>query len=366
LTREEVDAAYDERISYGDTKARFIAAILDAEGAPMTFAAIVDRYETYGGARTRFTEADKKLLAKRSDIVVDGDVLRLSDDADLHSMRDAIRKRARSGLDRKRRTAEHVVWREHANVRERKQREDALRLRRAVVAAFPHPEAPTRIDAFDFTSGERITFEGDSLGTFAGWISLFDVVIGIRPHLTLGSCGVDFHRFQQVLDLLPAKKTHTVDGHQIQIAWNAIVEGTLGVSVEPNAIGTLVALYRYAWLHRVLWLMVGANGAVRIPIEAGVPGDVTGYQALHSAQEAGAVVAMWVGIPPEVATDVVRALQPVVRARVLEIRMEAGRTQIIVEDERGRTRHVDLDELNGLDITGCEDFAWRLPVTWRG
>jgi hypothetical protein len=361
LTREEVDAAFQGRISYSDTKARFVAAVLDAERAPLRLEEIADRYEAYGGVRARFTDADKALLAKREDIVVDGDVLRLSDDADLRSMREAIRTRARGALEAKQREAAAAVWRKEADERERGHRVDAARLRRAAFACGPSAAAPTSIEGFDFTAGERVTFAGGERGAFARWISGFDVVAGVRPHVTLGACGVDFHRFSKVVDLLPAKKTLTVEGRPVPINWEAIVVATLGVSHEPYGIGALVALYRYALLHDLVWMTVPGEGFVAIRTDARMRGDVEIYDALREAAASGAVVTMWVSVPPEVAPRSVMPLNAVVRGRV--VAMGAG--EIVVEDEGGRARTVNRSAVKSIDVSGGDDFAWRLPVTWR-
>ena len=363
LTREEVDAAYRGRISTTETKARFVAAVLDAEQVPMTLSAVAERFEAYGGDPRRFTAVDLKLFAKRTDLVVDGEVLRLADDADLRSLREAIRGRAQSAIDAERRAAEHEVWRTNFEQQWRQRKEAAASLRRAVFVATPSPEAPTSIVGFDFARDRRVAFSGPTLAEFARWVASFDVVAGVRPHQTLGVLGVDFHRFQKVVDLRPAKKTHTVDGRQLPIVWEAVIKATLGGASKSDDLQTVVALYRYALLHCEVWMAAwSAAELVPLHIDALVSGDVTLASALDEARIAGDEVSLWVDRPPEMrSTSATEPAGMLLRGRVVALE----RHHVSLVDHLGRSARVALPRVHSIDITGGDDFAWRLPVTWR-
>jgi hypothetical protein len=364
LTPAEVDAAYRGRITDSDTKARFVIAVLDAEQTPMTFAQLQDRFAAYGGGLRRLTDTDLKLFAKRTDLIVDGDVLRLADDADLRRVRAAIRLRAKSALDAERRAAQREIWHKDYKQKQLIQKAAAASLRRAVFVATPRPEAPTSIVAFDFAGDARVAFSGPTLAAdFAGWIASFDVVVGVRPHLTLGALGVDFHRFQKVVDLRPTKKTHTVDGRQLPIVWNAIVDATLGCACDPEDVGTLVAFYRYVLLHGLLRFPAwGGALLASIPVAAGAAGDVLVTHALNAARDAGDVVTLWVDSPPELSPPpATRTTSALVRGRVVEV----GHGDVSLVEPAGRVVSVQLTRIHSVDVTGGDELAWRLPVTWR-
>lgn len=363
LTCDEVDAAYDKRISWGDTMARFLSAALDAERAPMKLDDAIARYVSYGGSASRFDiKGVLHLLSKRGDMIVDGDVIRLTDDADLRAMRLATRKRAKRVLEAREHAADRAAAAVTHKEWQREQRRAAACARRVVIASTPSMGAPRRIEAFDFAAREALVFEGDGLHTFATWITTFDVVTGVRPHQTLSAFGVDFNRFTKIVDLLPAKKTSTVDGRQFPITWEAIVEGTLGSSALPSSLATLVALYRYALLHELLWMRYGPvrSDLLAVDVDAALRGEQDAYYALKEAMDTGAAIALWIGVPQEVLSAKVVPLKAIVRGQVLDMRRGG---EIVMRDERGRTRTIYRAEIHGMDVTGGTDFAWRLPVT---
>ncbi len=364
LTRDEVDAAYEGRLHTGDTMASFLCAVLDAERGPMRFADVMARYVAYGGDAGRFQlEGVLRLLAKRRDLVVeagaDGEV-RFVDDVDLRSMRVAVRKRAKSQLEARERAARFASWKVADEQRKQAEQVASAKARRVVIACAPRPEAPERIEAFDVAAGERKLFEGkEALATFASWVTSFDVVAGVRPHQTLGAVGTALEGFQKLVDLLPAQKTVTVEGRQRPVTWTGIVEATLGLSGQQQPrLATVFALYRYGLLHGELWTRIGERAAP-LPLDAALPGEQRAWTALQEAQKSATTVAMWVGTPADVLPPMVQPLHAGVRGRVVKL----DRDEVVVEDERGRSRTVSIPLINCLDVMGATDFAWKLPVT---
>jgi hypothetical protein len=366
LSREELDAAFDQHHRSGDTMARFVCAVLDVEGRPMTFDQILARYEAYGGETARMDRrAVLRLLGKRQDLVVDhdaGDVIQLAHDADLTRLRADVRQRARGGLQAKQAAEAYESWKVRHAVVVKQERRAVEQARRVVIAVSPSPEAPQAIEAWDSSTGRRFEFAQPDMAAFAEWISSFDVVVGVRPHLTLGVLGIELHRFQKIVDVLPTHKNTTVDGRKVPITWDAIVTGTLGMATSLAPLPTLMGLYRYALLHGELWLAV-AGGAVSLPIDARLRGEHGAWVALREAKEAGTTVAMWVGVAPDLLPANVTPVHAVVRGTVVELLDDQARA-VLVRDEAGRLRRVDLAQVNGLDVTGGTDFAWKLPVLW--
>lgn len=365
LTRAELDAAFDQHHRSGDTMARFVCAVLDVEGHAMTFDDILARFVAYGGNAARMDrKAVLRLLGKRQDLVVDheaGEVIQLAHDADLTRMRADVRKRAAAVLRDKEAAVAHASWKVRYAAVVKQERQTAAKARRVVITVSPSPEAPQAIEAFDYTTGRLFAFDERNMGGFAGWISSFDVVVGIRPHLTLGVLGIDLHRFQKIIDLLPTHKNTMVDGRKVPITWDAIVTGTLGIATPVAPLPTLMGAYRYALLHGELWLAV-TDGAVSLPIDAHVRGEHGAWGALNDAKAAATTVAMWVGVAPDLLPTNVKPMHAVVRGTVVEL---GGATRVVVmRDEAGRLRQVDLAQVNGLDVTGGTDFALKLPVLW--
>ena len=366
LSREELDAAFDQHHRSGDTMARFVGAVLDVEGRPLTFDHILARYVAYGGDTAKMDRrAVLRLLGKRQDLVVDhdaGDVIQLAHDADLTRLRADVRQRARGGLQAKQAAEAYASWKVRHAVVVKDERRAVEQARRVVIAVSPSPEAPRAIEAWDHTTGRLFTFDERSMVGFAEWISSFDVVIGVRPHLTLGVLGIELHRFQKIVDVLPTHKNTTVDGRKVPITWDDLITGTLGMATSAAPLATLMGLYRYALLHGELWLAV-PGGAVSLPIDARLRGEHGAWVALREAKEAGTTVAMWVGVAPDLLPANVTPVHAVVRGTVVELLDDQARV-VLMRDEAGRLRRVDLAQVNGLDVTGGTDFAWKLPVLW--
>jgi hypothetical protein len=372
LTRQELEAGYAGYIPASEPKVRFVLAALDAERGPLPLAEVAARYVTCGGAEGRFTAADLKSLARRNDVVVDGEMLRLADDADLAAVRAAVRKRAARTFEAARMKASHEDWKRDNAVRVRAEREQALRWRRAAFVAAPTPEEPTSIEAFDFVRGARVSFGAGELDAFARWIETFDVVVGVRPRLTLGVVGVDVQRFARIVDLLPTKKTLTIDRRQVPIVWSEVVAATLGVPADVNDLGTVVALYRYVLLHGRFWMPApSGDEQTALFIDAHVAGDVFLHDALAGARAKGETVTVWIGPPPELSdgspSSRFRAVGGSARPGFATTGRVVGldNEDVAVVDAQDRVTAVPLSGITGCDITGAVDLAWRLPVTWR-
>jgi hypothetical protein len=172
--------------------------------------------------------------------------------------------------------------------------------------------------------------------------------------------GVELSRFKRLVDLLPQKAQVTVDGRKVPITLEGIIEGTLGISSRLSGVPTMMGLYRYVLLHSQVW-MVAPGGAVSVPIDARLPGEIGAWSALHEAKEAGTTVAMWVGVAHDLLPPHVRPIHTVVRGQVVDL---LDRDTVLMGDAQGRQRTVDLAQVNGLDVTGGTDFAWKLPVLW--
>jgi hypothetical protein len=338
----------------------------------LRLAEIAAQYVACGGADGRFSAADLKNLARRNDVIVDGELLRLADDADLAAVRAAVRKRAARTFEAARRKASHEHWKRDNEVRVRAEREQAMRWRRAAFVAAPTPEEPTSIEAFDFVRGARVSFGAGELDAFARWIETFDVVVGVRPRLTLGVVGVDVQRFARVVDLLPTKKTLTIDRRQVPIVWPVVVAATLGVPADVHDLGTVVALYRYVLLHGRFWMPAPSSDVqAALFIDAHVAGDVFLRAALADARAKGETVTVWIGPPPELSTGLssprFRAVGGTMRpgfaitGRVVGLDNEG----VAIADAHDRVTTMPLSVVSGCDITGAVELAWRLPVTWR-
>ncbi len=372
LTRQELEAGYAGYIPASEPKVRFVLAALDAERGPLRLAEIAARYVSCGGAEGRFSTADLKNLARRNDVVVDGELLRLADDADLAAVRAVVRKRAARTFEAARMKASHEDWKRDNEVRVRAEREQAVRWRRAVFVVAPTPEEPTSIEAFDFVRGARVSFGAGELDAFARWIENFDVVVGVRPRLTLGVVGVDVQRFARVVDLLPTQKTLTIDRRQVPIVWPDVVAATLGAPADVHDLGTVVAMYRYVLLHGRLWMPApSSDEQAALFIDAHVAGDVLLRDALADARAKGETVTVWIGPPPEHSDGSPSSRLRVVRGSARPGFARTGRVVgldnegVAVVDAHDRVTAVPLSGVTGCDITGAVELAWRLPVTWR-
>ena len=97
-----------------------------------------------------------------------------------------------------------------------------------------------------------------------------------------------------------------------------------------------------------------------VDVDAALRGEQDAYYALKEAMDTGAVIALWIGVPQEVLSAKVVPLKAIVRGQVVEMRPGG---EIVMRDERGRTRTIYCAEIHGVDVTGGTDFPWRLPVT---
>jgi hypothetical protein len=110
--------------------------------------------------------------------------------------------------------------------------------------------------------------------------------------------------------------------------------------------------------------MAAWNAAELVPlhIDALVCGDVTLASALDEARIAGDELTLWVDSPPEMrSTSAIEPAGMLLRGRVVALE----RHHVSLVDHLGRSARVALPRVHSVDITGGDDFAWRLPVTWR-
>ncbi len=366
LTRADVDDAFTEGLTASDSKARFTCAVLDAHGGPLTIDELAARWHAYG-ARAAFGTVDLRHLAKRSELVVDGEHIRLADDADIEAIRAGVRERARAVRDR--RDHQEQSRASNATYAARRQEEEAAAssLRRVAIAAVRDgafvidrrgaPDvaaADTTIECFDFVARESRTFSPQERAAFASFVASFEVVAGVRPHQTLSACGVDPQRFVKLADVLPSQKTVSVDGRQVPVRRKDVVRGTTHTEdVDPLA--AVVGLYRFALLHAGVWLRVGDQHVV-VRTDVHAKGDQNAWTLLKAAVQSGDVVSLFVGTIPEALPRGVVPLRAVVRGRVLGI--DGG--MIVVQDAAGRIREVPLIDVTAIDRSGGTDLAWRI------
>jgi hypothetical protein len=238
------------------------------------------------------------------------------------AMRRAIRGFARSAQMQ---NAREQHWQRVSQEREArlpKERDDAARLRRAVLRLVPDKGMPVAAALLDVQAHTIQTFVGQELQELRAAIEVFGFVAARRVREALHAIGVsDQDRFRLV-DLRPPRKTRRLNrqGRLLTITPELLITSTTGISRplgEPSRIAAylrrgeigklrrriesdvkaLYAFYNYGMLHGCVRLRWGFLDEV-YPVDWAIPGDTQLYERLRAFRGTGEQVDLvWGWVP---------------------------------------------------------------------
>jgi len=321
LTREEVAAACGRRSSESFSKLRLVAAILDAEGRPMSVPEIADRLDAlFRGRIVRF-DADTVFRWNSSLVRPAADARLLHLDRGSHDLRVVRRMIREIALPQLARDARDAAFREVRARREAAERLDGLgaeaaaaSLRRAIIRAAPDSGPPRALAVLDANARTIRTFAGDEeIAAAREHLKSFDLVAGLGPRDTLLDLGLDPDRWRRI-DLSPPRKTRLLNrsGRKLAITPALVISGTTRISRPlgddsrvaeyllrgettklrrrlASDVKSLLALYTYGVLHgcvRLRWGFLDEFDAV----EWAEKGDRSAYAMLEEAKRTGGFV----------------------------------------------------------------------------
>lgn len=320
LAEEELEAAFAGSISYAYSKLRLVAAVLDVDGGALDLVAINERLTRLdaGSCSLPITAKAARQWRKR-DLIIQHDDRRLElncASADVAGMRDSVRRRARTVLERKhdqeRWKASSALRRAEEAEQLRTDRERASGLTRALVRAVPKPSRIEALVLLALPGREIEVFFGVDVQAARERLAAFDVVAGEEIGATLAALGLEESDPERIaIDLRPPRKSVRLNkrGRTLKVTTELLIRGTTGVSKPFGAEGetrsllargdrpglekrltrdikALYAYYRYGVLHEYVRLRWGFLDDV-VGVGWAIAGDRSLYDLKEEARERG-------------------------------------------------------------------------------
>ncbi len=281
---------------------RVVAAILEAQGSPMTLAAInAILLAATGGQRRRRPIAAERLHTWREQLVQVQleSSLSLSDNSGLlMDMRADVRARAYVLLRAQERERRGVALRASLRVTATQavhaKATATTPLRRLVVRAYPEEGMPQALSVLDIAAHAITTVISASIPEMAALLERADLIVGLEPDRTLAALGFE----RRSVDLTRHARTRRLNrrGRTLHITTAQLISASVGISRPLYVASTmrgylaecretalrrrlesdvkaLAAFYRYGRLHggvRLRWGFLDESKLVEWP---GSPGD---------------------------------------------------------------------------------------------
>lgn len=309
LTLEEVKVALTESRNYTFSDVKRAAAVLDAHGRCLTF----DEIRTFilESGRRHFIEEPRARRWTSSLLSWDsaGRAVLNQGSPQLPGVRSYVR-----GVFR--RHEEHRLIQERlkdgrAQYLERKAeaREQAARLRRAILHSFPEAGPPAAVTLLDIAGRSLRTWVGPEIREAVREMDEYDLLAGLHVRKQLERLNLEPDRWRLV-DLAATQKSMTINrrGRTLRLTSEMLIRSTTGISkplgdsrhlkgylargelgklarrLESDA-KALLPFYQYGVLHgavRVRWGFLDES----IPVGWSAEGDSRAYEILHEAKEA--------------------------------------------------------------------------------
>ena len=326
LTHAELDAAFRDRALSAVSQLRLAGAVLDAEGKPLSLDTINDRLDRFSRHRGRIrpetvTAWGGRLVEKRSDGLLALD----PSSSVLGPMREDVRRMAKSVLMRRHRSevakARCAQLEALRSERERLEREQATKMRRAIVRAVPEPFDLVGLAVCDVASREIEVFVGVETADATPLLLEYDLIAGEYVSDTLDALGVETNALT-LTDLRPPKKTRVLNkrGRKLRITTEMLVRYTTGISKpfgekreleQLIAVGdrtglekrlvrdvkALYAYYRYGILHNCVRLRWGFLDET-LGVDWALPGDVAFWSLMRICHQRKRAVDVVTGNAP--------------------------------------------------------------------
>jgi len=329
LSREEVTAAFGERVLYAYSSIRMAAAILEGWGSPQTLDDIHERLRALTDYVGRIDERTAR--ARRTDLVtVDPHGLIQLNPASSHApaFRRDIRRmaagRLRASADSRVFRARQAEWTQRSDQRERALMASARDARRALVHIVSAGTAPVAAALIDLTTRGVQTFVGDDRSILAARLEAFDFLAGVDLRSSLRALGLDPERWF-LAELRPVQRTFrpAERAAPVSVTLPAALEATTGVARVPadaatwarrldskrrhdvagtiaDEARTLCHFFEYGALHGGVRLRSKRDDRL-LPADWGLRGDPDLHSMLDAAVRAFADIDAVIGAPPDVA-----------------------------------------------------------------
>ncbi len=237
LSENELDLAFRDGSLMAFSGLRQAAAVLDACGQTLSLDDVEARLQRL--TPHRYPLSVELGLSWRRDLVrVERDIgaLRLTinrESKDVAAMRRAVRAladKARVEAERQRASAASVKESERRwAAKQAAEREQAARLRRAILVSAPRADRPDAVAIVDVKARTLRTLAGSDLGRLGSLLAGYDLVAGLDPSATLSALGLAIDRWR-LIDLRPRQKTRMVRGRQVPVTFEKMLRATTGKS----------------------------------------------------------------------------------------------------------------------------------------